>query len=201
MTMMNKTLPLIAAVFFTAALLISPAQAQQVPGEIVQQTVNEVLNVLADNTLSQAEKKQKAYEIAEQHINFQGMARRILALHWKNASDGQKQQFQELFKQLLLNTYWQRAKNYSGQRVEYITGMIEGNDFATIDTIIISDKVEIPITYRMELIDGKWLAYDFLIESLSLVTRYRNDYRQIIKSDGIDGLLEKMQQEVSASES
>lgn len=124
------------------------------------------------------------------------MSRRILAINWNKSSDEQKKRFEELFKQVLLNTYWQRIKNYNNEKVEYITGMIEGNRFATVDTVIISDKIEIPITYRMERIEDKWMAYDFLIESLSLVTRYRTEYRNKIKTLGIDGLLDAMEKEL-----
>lgn len=178
--------------------LLSTAHASETePGKIVQKTVNQVLDILGDSQMAEEDKRAKISDTVAQHINFKGMSRRIVALNWKKASDEQKQQFEESFKQILLDTYWQRIKNYSGQSVEYITGMIEGHNIATIDTIIISDKIEIPITYRMELVDGKWLAYDFLIESLSLVTNYRTEYRNIIKLHGIDGLLEHMQKEIA----
>ena len=100
-------------------------------------------------------------------------------------------------KKILFNTYWSRIKNYNNEKVEYITGMIEGNRFATVNTVIISDKIEIPITYRMELVDGKWMAYDFLIESLSLVTSYRTEYRNVIKTKGVDGLLVEMRERLN----
>lgn len=174
----------------------SAAEAEDKPGLIVQDTVNKVLQILTSKELSEAEKKVQAYDIVGEQINFAGMSRRILAINWKKASDAQKQEFEKLFRAILLNTYWQRIKNYDNEKVEYITGMIEGNRFATVDTVIISDKLEIPITYRMELIDGNWMAYDFLIESLSLVTRYRTEYRSTIKTHGIDGLLSRMREKI-----
>ena len=79
--------------------------------------------------------------------------------------------------------------------MEYITVMMEGDALATVDTVIVTDRVEIPISYRMERVDGKWMAYDFLVESLSLVTNFRNEYRNLIKLSGIDGLLRQMQAE------
>ncbi len=171
------------------------------PGIIVQETVNQVLDVLTDKGMSEEEKKKKTYIIVGSQINFSGMSRRILAINWKKSTDEQKQKFENLFKQILLNTYWQRIKNYNNEKVEYITGMIEGNRFASVDTVIVSDKIEIPITYRMEFIDGEWKAYDFLIESLSLVTRYRTEYRNVIKTYGIDGLLGQMHDKLNSDSS
>ena len=167
------------------------------PGTIVQATVNEVIDLLTNENLSEPEKKEKAFDIVAEQINFTGMSRRILAINWKHTNDEQKLEFENLFKKILFNTYWSRIKNYNNEKVEYITGMIEGNRFATVDTVIISDKIEIPITYRMELVDGKWMAYDFLIESLSLVTSYRTEYRNVIKTKGVDGLLVEMRERLN----
>ena len=177
---------------------VAAADAQIKPGIIVQETVNQVLEILGDEKMPEEEKKKSAYEIVGKQINFSGMSRRILAINWKKSSEAQRAEFEKLFREMLLNTYWQRIKNYDNEKVEYITGMIEGNRFATVDTVIVSDKIEIPITYRMELVGDKWMAYDFLIESLSLVTRYRTEYRATIKTDGIDGLLEQMRKKLDA---
>ncbi len=89
-------------------------------------------------------------------------------------------------------------RHYSGERVQYLAVSIEQNKYATVDTVIVREgnRVEIPITYRMELVDDEWLAYDFLVESLSLIQNYRREYLAIIKNHGIDGLLRHMQREI-----
>jgi len=193
---MNKRCHGLLIIFF----LSTPhafAEAEH-PGKIVQKTVNDVIEVLSNNKFNEEQKRTKTYELVEKQINFTGMSRRILALNWKKASDAQKNEFIRLFRALLLDTYWNRIKKYKNQRVEYITGMIEGNNYAIIDTVIISEKVEIPITYRMEFVEGEWKAYDFLIESLSLATNYRTEYRNLIKVHGIDGVLKEMEKELQS---
>ena len=186
------------SLFMTLAM---PLSAQEIkPGLIVQETVGKVLSLLQDDTISDTDRKEKIYAIVGEQINFSGMSRRILAINWKKATEEQKESFESLFRLILLNTYWDRINNYNGEKVEYVTGMIEGNRFATVDTVIISNEIQIPITYRMELVDEKWMAYDFLIESLSLVTRYRTEYRNIIKTNGMDGLLLQMEEKVKRYE-
>ncbi len=177
--------------------LTMPLAAQEIkPGLVVQETVGQVLGLLQDDTISNTDRKEKIYAIVGEQINFSGMSRRILAINWRKSTAEQKERFESLFRLILLNTYWERINNYNGEKVEYVTGMIEGNRFATVDTVIISNEIQIPITYRMELVDEKWMAYDFLIESLSLVTRYRTEYRNIIKTDGMNGLLLQMEEKV-----
>ena len=189
-------------IYLLSLLLATASAAQEIkPGLIVQGTVSQVLELLDNETISKADRKERIYKIVGEQINFPGMSRRILAINWKKATDEQKQRFESLFRLELLNTYWERINNYNDEKVEYVTGMIEGNRFATVDTVIISDEIQIPITYRMELVDEKWMAYDFLIESLSLVTRYRTEYRNIIKTHGLDGLLMKMENKLKGDES
>lgn len=194
---MPNHLSLSLLILFFLSINTAYAIDENQPGIIVQEIVNRVLQVLTDKKLSAEEKKSLGYTIVAERIDFTGMSRRILAINWNKSSADQKQEFEKLFRQILLNTYWQRIKNYDNEKVEYITGMIEGNRFSSVDTVIISDKLEIPITYRMELIDGEWKAYDFLIESFSLITNYRIEYRNTIKIRGIDGLLTQMQKQVN----
>jgi phospholipid transport system substrate-binding protein len=190
-----KTLPASLAAMFL--LYASPAAAQEPedPGRIVQNTVNQVLAVLADADLPETERRAKVYALAATRIDFGGISRRILATHWIDATAKQRQRFEELFREILLGSYWARLRHYRNERVEYITLMMEGDALATVDTVIVTDRVEIPISYRMERVNGKWMAYDFLVESLSLVTNFRNEYRNLIKLNGIDGLLEQMERE------
>jgi len=40
--------------------------------------------------------------------------------------------------------------------------------------------------------NGRWLAYDVKIESISLVTNYRSSFNRLIRQKGIDGLIEEL---------
>ena len=170
------------------------------PGEIVKQTVEQVLAVLKDDGLNEKKKKVIISNLAKDRINFKDMSRRILATNWKKATEEQKSKFTLLFQQILLNTYWIRMNQYSGERVEYVAVSRDNDDYATVDTIIVKDRdsVEIPISYRMKRFVNVWFAYDFTVEFLSLVQSYRNEYRATIKNHGIDGLIGLMQQEVDS---
>jgi len=196
-----KTLyPALLAAAFLPWTGPAAAQEREDPGRIVQNTVNQVLAVLADPALPETDRQSRVHALAGDRIDFAGISRRILATHWIDASAEQRQRFEQLFREILLGSYWARFRHYRNERVEYITVMMEGDALATVDTVIVTDRVEIPISYRMERVDGKWMAYDFLVESLSLVTNFRSEYRNLIKLHGIDGLLEQMQREAEQME-
>ena len=174
---------------------------EESPGEIVKQTVEQVLLVLQDDSLDGAKRKELITNLIEPRINFKDMARRILATNWKAATQEQQQQFTVLFQQILINTYWIRMNQYAGEQVEYVAVIKDNEDYATVDTIIIrNNRAEIPISYRMKRFVNVWFVYDFTVEFLSLVQSYRNEYRATIKNYGIDGLLDLMKQEVDSYE-
>jgi len=185
---------------FSTLATVSPVVLSQDgddPGPAVMDTVNQVLTVLRDAKAPEADKRSRVYSLVEGRIDFEGMSRRILAVDWKSLDEAQRTRFQGLFKQLLLDSYWAQMRKYKDEKAEYVTSILEGDTDATVDTIIVSGTLEIPVTYRMGKVNGKWLAYDILVESLSLTSNYRNEYRSVIKSKGIDGLFERMQSQIN----
>ena len=189
----------IVIILFLCVVASTTQAEQEDPGKIVKKTIDRVLAVLRDDELNENKKKKIIFNLVKDRINFKEMSRRVLASNWKVASEEQKTQFILNFQEILLNTYWSRIKRYAGERVEYISVSFDNDDYATVDTIIVRDKnnIEIPISYRMKRFVNIWFAYDFMVERLSLVQSYRNEYRATIKNHGIDGLLEHMQREIN----
>ncbi len=169
------------------------------PGTIVKNSVDKALEILKDDELSEDQKRQFVYKVVSEHIDFKNMSQRILATNWKKATGEQKIEFVFLFEKIILDDYWVRIRQFSGERVEYLAVSIDREIYATVDTVIVrgGTDVQIPITYRMQLKNGKWSAYDFLVESLSLIQNYRREYQAIIKNSGIKGLLEYMNNEIT----
>ena len=183
---------------FMSVLSFSSQANEESPGKIVKKTVEQVLSILNDKNINEEQRRDIVFQVVKERINFKEMSRRILATNWKVADDQQKKEFMALFEQILVNTYWQRIKQYSGERVEYVSVSSDNEGYATVDTVIVkgSSDISIPISYRMKRFVNIWFAYDFTVENLSLVQSYRNEYRAIAKNNGVDGLLEQMKRDV-----
>ena len=190
--------------FLVSLILVSlfglmSAHAEDVtPDRIVRDVINKVLKVLDDPAMDDNHKRLIISGLVSENVNFEEMSRRILAVHWREATDSEKIEFIELFKQNLLYSYWVRIRQYSGEKVKYIATSYDQLTFATVDTVIERENQEvvIPVTYRMKFDGEKWLAYDFLVENLSLVQNYQREYSAIIKNSGLDGLIQHMKREL-----
>ena len=71
---------------------------------------------------------------------------------------------------------------------------------ALIYTDIVDKDLEIPIVYRLQENNGKWLINDLKIENVSLIVNYRRDFDSIIRKEQFEGLVEKITKQLEKSE-
>ena len=78
-------------------------------------------------------------ETIQQHFNFEEMAKRSLAAHWRDRSEPERLEFVALFQVLLSKTYAGKIENYSGEKVQYLREKFK-DSFAEVQTRIVSPK-------------------------------------------------------------
>lgn len=174
------------------------AQSEETPLGVVSTTVDAVIKVLADdNVRSEATRKRQVRKIIAQRFDFKAMANRVLATNWRKADKAQRARFTTLFRELLTNTYWRRISGYTDERVEYTGERMRSESLATVTTVIHTRSADIPVDYKLFLRDSRWMAYDVVIEQVSLVRNYRASFQDIVRTDGIDGLISKLETKVA----
>ena len=169
------------------------AAAQSAASDVVRTTVNSVLDTLGDNTLDHKSKKSQVATIVDRHFDFQAMSSRVLATNWKRASNSEKQQITRLFRQMLVETYWQKMSGFSGETVEFIDERSRSEDYVSCQTIVKTKSADIPVDYKLYRVNGTWMAYDVVIEQVSLVRNYRGKFQSIVRDDGIPGLISHLE--------
>ncbi len=169
------------------------------PQAQVEQMVDSILGVLQQTELSAEEKRAQVSGRVQEYLNVPSMSRRTLGSHWEGATEEQRQSFSELFIRILEGTYLNRIEDYSGGTVKYLKQRVK-DDKAIIDTLIVSDELEIPVQYKMIYADSSWQVFDLVIEGVSLIRNYRSSYGEIIRREGYAGLLTLMGEKVQAME-
>ena len=169
-------------------LLASPVLAADTPTDTVKDAINQVIAELKGHSLEREQRWASIGRIINDRFDFRSMSQSVLATSWQEATSEEKRQFVEYFSQYLEDTYRTKIESYSDQRVEYIAEQVR-KDRATVDTAVVTSDKRIPITYRLKLTKGEWVAYDVVIEGVSLVNSYRSTFSAIVKAGGMDGLL------------
>ena len=70
--------------------------------------------------------------------------------------------------------------HYESQTAEIVEERMRNANSARVMTLIESQEKTIPVDYSLKLRDGRWLAYDVIINGVSLSQNYRNSYQQLV---------------------
>ncbi|MDI6889433.1 MAG: ABC transporter substrate-binding protein [Thermodesulfovibrionales bacterium] len=162
----------------------------------VKQTIDGVLDILKNKELKKPEKTKERRalirKVVGNRFDFEEMSKRSLALHWRARSSEEKREFVALYSDLLERSYIKKIEGYEDEQILYTGETIDG-DYAVVKTKIITKRnVEIPIEYRLMKKNAKFEVYDVVIEGVSLVNNYRNQFNRIIRTSSYAELLRRM---------
>ncbi len=185
-----KFLMMAVALSFTSASLAASS-----PTDDVRTSVDAILVILQNGELDVQQKRADISKIITKRFDFRAMSQRTLATNWKKTSDEEKKQFTALFSQLIESSYVGRIEAYTNEKVEYPGEKVKGKK-AVVETLILTSSADIPVNYKLYQKGDQWLVYDVIIEGISLISNYRSSYQEIMKDEGFDGLLNKMQAKI-----
>jgi phospholipid transport system substrate-binding protein len=170
------------------------------PLATVEASVNKVLEVLRDPALkadsAKEAKKQRLRPIYDAMFDQVELSRRTLTMNWNKLSTAQRQEFVQLFRQVLEKAYIDKILAYTNEKIVYEKEIKLGENQSEVSTRVITASKEIPISYRMILKDGVWKVYDVIIENVSLVQNYRTQFNDILAKNSPEQLLEILRKKV-----
>lgn len=184
----------LAASLFLLSSLVEGAIED--PQQLVRETGEKVLSEVGARKADLEANPALIYPLVEStvlpHFDFRRMSQSALGRYWPDASDEQKTAVTNEFRELLVRTYATALLGYTGQQIQYLPVQYQpGDEKVMIPTrIAASDNAPpIPINYRLQLNDAKWMVYDVVIDGVSLITNYRSQFATEVRRNGIDGLI------------
>ncbi|MEQ1636277.1 MAG: ABC transporter substrate-binding protein [Methylococcales bacterium] len=120
------------------------------------------------------------------YVDFNRMSALVLGQNWKQASSEDRARFTKEFQTLLVRTYSRAFVEFKDWSIRYLPlNMEPGATKVIVNTEVLQPGLQpIGVSYRMVLVDGKWKAYDIMIEGVSLVTNYRSSFNTEIERTG-----------------
>jgi len=195
------SLVLSAGLVFSSGAAVAEISAD----ELVKRTAEDVMSTIKSDKDIQAGNQQKIFALAEEKIlpnfDFDRVCRMVLGKNWKSASPEQQATFQKEFRSLLLRTYATALSKYKNQVIEYKPLRAEpGAKNVSVKTQILQPGGQpIAVDYSLIKGDSGWKVYDIVIESVSLVTNYRSQFSNEIRTNGLDSLNKKLAEKNKAA--
>ncbi len=177
------------------------------PTEQMRPFVDRIVVILTDPDLQGFEKcferRQKVMKVAQERLDFPEMSKRVLGKQWRKLSQEEKQLFIDLFTTLLEHAYIGKIEDYSNQKVEFMDQRIKGERDpvkAQVNTLIIDKEKAISVSYIMVLKGQDWKVYDIVVENVSLVRNYMEQFKEILRKDGYASLIQQLEDKVKELE-
>jgi phospholipid transport system substrate-binding protein len=166
------------------------------PSDQLKMQIDRVLKTLDDPDLKKEgkarDRRVAVRKIANDIFDFGETARRSLGRHWQPRTPAERDEFVQLFSDLLERSYISRVELYGGEKIQYLGDATEGDQAKVQTKLLTKSGSEIPIEYRMHRKGDRWLVYDVIIEGVSLVANYRTQFNKIIQTSSYQELVRKM---------
>lgn len=194
---------LIAAVF---SLTIFQSAAQDIdlqaePVELVTQVSNALFDGISKNRSAYEQDPEQLKALIREKflplMDSNRSARLILARHARGLEPEQIQAFADALIQQLVDRYGDGLLEFdSRDTVDILPLAGKNTDRATkVRTRVLLDSGEkAPVDYVLRKTDEGWRAFDVIIEGISYVVTYRNQFGEEINRDGFDAVLNRLQQ-------
>lgn len=187
--MKRTALFLVLATAFAAPLaagaVAAPAATQQLgtPGKLVLDNSTRVLATLesrrAEFTKNRAALKQFVYSEFNQMFDREYAARLVLGAHGRGASDADVAKFADALTENLMQRYGSSLLDFNTRltvRVKSETP-VAGGRATRVSTLMMRQGGEpIPVDYLMRQVNGQWKVFDVLVEGVSFVATFRNQF-------------------------
>ncbi|HXZ52710.1 MAG TPA: ABC transporter substrate-binding protein [Burkholderiales bacterium] len=177
-------------------LAVAPASAQGIgPDALIRRITADVLTSVRGDRDIQAGDEAKLRALVEAKIlpyfDFRRATRIAMGLDWRRATPAQQERLVREFRTLLVRTYSGALASYRDQTIEFVPLHVRPEDTeATVRSRVRQPGMEpIVIAYDMEKTAGQWKVFDIRVGGVSLVATYRTSFAEVVRDQGIDGLI------------
>jgi phospholipid transport system substrate-binding protein len=127
-------------------------------------------------------------------VDFAGQ--QVLGKHWRAADAQQRKRFVTAFYQSLLHTYGDALVDFTGDRLRVLPfqGDINAPRATVRSEVRRSNGSTVAVNYSMRKSpEGVWKAWDVVIEGISYVKSFREDYGPEIDQKGLESLIKRLE--------
>lgn len=187
----------ISAIFLMGFASALHAAELSAPQQVIEDTSNE-LKLILKNDRDQLKSdpaliNSMVDEVLIPRIDMVRVSKLVVGRQWKKTTPEQQTAFQVEFKQMLVRTYATAFNELDDWDVNFLSirpGSNENN--VVVRTKITRNGPPVAVDYRMIFKQETWKVYDVTIEGMSLITNYRSTFSRVMRTAGMDGLLEHL---------
>lgn len=192
----------IRSVALVLGLVLMPALSGATASDDALAVVKETLTAarkIVDAGGTRDDKLASLRSLARNMLDLPAMGRRAMGDVLAKQPPPQQQEYLELFGDVMVRAYLSKLLLFRKPRFGYRKPKVNG-DVVRVDTVIITSKDEYHVDYEMRESDGRWLATDVIVEDISLIDNYREQFASLLRGRSFAELLDLMRRKTRQSD-
>lgn len=190
---------------FVALLLIasigpvSAGQADTVtPIEVVEESNEAILAILADNPVLQGEAEEHVYEIMDSVTDFRRMADAAIG-DLCDAPVEKCDEWKQVFGDLLRIRSIKGLGRYRADRFDYLSEEIDG-ETAVVNTLAYFEDDDVTLDYELQLIDSEWVIVNYIVDDVDTVRSYNRRFQRLLREETVDDVIQRLRESIAEHE-
>jgi phospholipid transport system substrate-binding protein len=169
------------------------------PGQLIQTAASAMLKDLDAHRAEYRSDPSKVHRLVDQvllpHFDTDYSARLVLGHHWGSASEDQRKRFVNAFYKSLLNNYGDALVDFTSDKLKVFpfTGDANAQNATVRTTVRKNDGAQVAVNYSLRKTDAGWKAWDVVIEGISYVKSFRDDFDSEIDQKGMDEVIKRLE--------
>lgn len=155
------------------------------------------INFLGNQSMSNDAKKAEFRSLLNVSFDMATIGRFALGTYWRSATPAQQQEYQKLFRDMIVRVYSQRFSDYKGQKFEVKSARTENAKDSVVTSFIVPDSgPKVQVDWRVRNKGGSYKVVDIIVEGVSMSMTQRADFASVIQRGGgkVDSLLTYLRQ-------
>jgi len=169
------------------------------PSELIESAANIMLSGIDTRRAEFRKDPTGLYKLVEDtllpHFDTPYAAQLVLGKNWRSATPEQRKRFVDAFYKSLLYTYGDALVDFTADRLKVLPTKVAAEDLkATVRTEITrSNGTKVAVFYTLRKVNGAWKAWDVVIDGISYVKSYREDYGAQVDQMGIEAVIKNLE--------
>jgi phospholipid transport system substrate-binding protein len=165
------------------------------PVSVIRKKDEELQKLLRDKNVGQKTGQIKV--LINGIFDFEELGRKALGKKtWPTMNPEQQAKFVTAFKNMVENSSVKKLEVYQSDSTRYDAPEIDG-DKANVTAHVFSKGQESVVTYKLQLKNKEWKAWDLVIDDLSTAGNYGDQFRKILQTSTINDLIAKLEKKAA----
>lgn len=193
----RRALLLAAALLPIAAAHAGAATDARTPAAFIQRVGDQTVAILRAPGVPTPERLKALVDVLDDATDLALVGRLVLGPYWRQASEQQRADYLQVFRELVVSTMAERLDSYGGETFDIVGERTVDERDTLVATRIHRPNAgsgPVAVDWRVRRTDDRFAIIDIIAEGVSMVVTQRSEVGSVVGQKGIDGLIADMRE-------